>query len=105
MPSARDECRADLSDSGILVLVAHPFGDSWVPLEEWMRIGPGPRPLVQPVAAKRASTGEAIALATAVPLAYRNDEESRRLIAAGALEDPWAHLRAGWAAARGSHGA
>ena len=41
----------------VLVLVAHPFGDLWVPLEEWMRIGPGPRPLVRPTAAKNAHCG------------------------------------------------
>jgi len=34
-----------------------------------------------------------------VPIAYRNDDESRRLIAAGLIADPWAHLRAEWAMA------
>jgi hypothetical protein len=32
--------------------------------------------------------GESLPL-TAVPVQYRNDEESRRLIAEGVLESPW----------------
>jgi hypothetical protein len=86
----------------VLVLVLHPFSfeDSWVPLTTWMRIGPGPRPLVRPTAAKHARTGALLEIHEAIPLPYRNDDESNRQIAAGSLADPWAHLRADWAKAR-----
>ena len=72
----------------VLVVLDHPFGRLEVSLTEWMEVGPGPRPYVRPVAAKHRVTGGPLPLSV-VPLAYRNDEESRALIAAGALEDPW----------------
>lgn len=46
----------------ILVTIDHPFGEIEVPLAEWIREGPGPRPRVQLKSARRASTGEAIPL-------------------------------------------
>jgi hypothetical protein len=67
----------DLDD--ILVMIAHPWGDIEVSLREWIARGPGPRPLVRPVSARRRSTGSAVAL-TEIPLQYRNDAKSRRLI-------------------------
>ncbi|GAA4455911.1 hypothetical protein [Phytohabitans houttuyneae] len=45
----------------VLVVVAHPFGDVEVPLTEWLRVGPGPRPLVRITRARRRS-GEPVAL-------------------------------------------
>jgi hypothetical protein len=73
----------------IIVTISHPFGDVQVTLAEWIRRGPGPRPLVRPVAARSALTGEGLPL-TVIPLQYRNDDESRALIERGELEDPWA---------------
>jgi len=72
----------------LLLTVQHPFGDLEVSLAEWIARGPGPRPLVRPVAVRSRSTGESLPL-TVIPLRYRNDEESRRLIAEGVLESPW----------------
>jgi hypothetical protein len=72
----------------IVVIIDHPFGTVEVPLRTWMEIGPGPRPFVHPAAARHRVTGELLPL-TVVPLAYRNDDESRKLIAAGKIQDPW----------------
>ncbi|GAB4054472.1 hypothetical protein [Catellatospora paridis] len=71
----------------VVVTIGHPFGDLDVPLLEWISRGPGPRPLVRPIRARRADTGKPLPL-TVVPLRYRNDAESRALIAAGLLEPP-----------------
>jgi hypothetical protein len=76
----------------VLVVVGHPFGDIEVPLTEWMARGPGPRPLVRPVAARSRVTGEPLPL-TVIPPRYRNDEESRAAIERGELTDPWASGR------------
>ena len=46
----------------VLVTIAHPHGDLEVPLTEWIRRGPGPRPLLQLTSARRRSTGESIPL-------------------------------------------
>lgn len=72
----------------VIVTVAHPYQDIDVPLRVWMRIGPGPRYLVHPTAAKHRGTGAPLPL-TVIPLRYRNDLESRRLIQEGKLENPW----------------
>jgi hypothetical protein len=50
--------------------------------------GPGPRPLLRPIAVRSRSTGKQLPL-TVIPVQYRNDEESRRLIADGTIESPW----------------
>jgi hypothetical protein len=73
--------------SDVLVTVQHPFGEVECTLTQWIERGPGRRPLVRPVAARSAATGEALPL-TVIPLRYRNDEQSRALIAAGELEPP-----------------
>jgi hypothetical protein len=73
--------------ANVIVTVGHPFGDVDVPLSAWISRGPGPRSLVRPIRARRGGTGEPLPLAV-VPLRYRNDAESRALIAAGALEPP-----------------
>ena len=72
----------------VLVTVAHPFGDVKATLTEWIRIGPGPRPFVQIVAARRRSTGETLDLSE-IPLEYHNSRESRRLQRSGELPAPW----------------
>ena len=72
----------------LILVIDHPFGRVDVSLAQWIVTGPGPRPFVQPIAVRRRSTGEELPLTT-VPLRYRNDEESRRLIAEGAIESPW----------------
>src|SRR5262245_45825033 len=80
---------AHIEAKDVLVLVMHPHGDLWVPLADWMRIGPGPRPLLRPAAAKHAATGELLPLAV-VPLQYRNNYLSRALIHVGVMTNPWA---------------
>lgn len=77
-----------VSPDDIIVTVAHPFEDIHVTLAEWIGRGPGPRPLVRPVAARSALTGEALPL-TVIPVQYRNDEQSRAMIERGELENPW----------------
>jgi hypothetical protein len=72
----------------IIVTVAHPWGDGHPTLTQWIANGPGPRPLVGIVAAKRKSTGEEVNLAE-IPLEYHNSPESRRLQRLGQLPAPW----------------
>jgi hypothetical protein len=72
----------------IIVVVGHPFGDVEVPLADWVAIGPGPRPYVRPLRARSRSTGQPVPL-SAIPLRYRNDEQSRQAIQDGLFEDPW----------------
>jgi hypothetical protein len=50
----------------VLVVVAHPWGDLEVPLTEWLRIGPGPRPLVRITRAWRRN-GEPVDLSEIPP--------------------------------------
>jgi hypothetical protein len=57
-----DGVTAGIGPDDILVTVGHPHGDIEVPLSEWIDKGPGPRPLVQLVSARRKSTGEPIPL-------------------------------------------
>ncbi|WP_367323417.1 hypothetical protein [Streptomyces sp. HUAS ZL42] len=85
MPEAAG-ASVDLDD--ILVLIAHPFGDVWVPLPQWIAHGPGPRSWVHPVKARSISTGEPLPL-TVIPLQYRNTYESRQAIRDGRLVNPW----------------
>jgi hypothetical protein len=79
--------KIDLED--VLVTIGHPFGDLEVPLTEWMARGPGVRPLLQPIAARSRRMSERLPLEV-VPLEYRNDKTSRRLIAEGKIKSPWA---------------
>ena len=76
------------------VFLTVPHNWSWDPesgmtLRQWMEGGPGPRPGIQPVAARHAVTGKTLPLWWAVPLRYRNTAFSRLLIRLGLLEDPW----------------
>jgi hypothetical protein len=72
----------------IEILILHPHGDLWVPLDEWIRNGPGPRPLLSPTAAREKDTQQSLPIEV-IPMQYRNTEESRRLIEKGSLFDPW----------------
>jgi hypothetical protein len=74
--------------SSIVVVIAHPYGNIEVSLAEWIATGPGPRLFVRPIAAKDRATGQALPLEV-IPLQYRNDEDSIRLIVEGQLVDPW----------------
>ena len=76
---------ADYDD--VIVTVAHPFGDVDTTLRQWIETGPGPRPFVSIVAARR-RTGDPIPLED-IPLQYRNSPESRRLQRLGLLPAPW----------------
>jgi hypothetical protein len=72
----------------ILVLVAHPWQNSFVPLPTWIEWGPGPRPFVRIIEAKRASTGEPVPLSE-IPLEYHNSRRGRELQRKGLLPMPW----------------
>ena len=74
--------------SDILVTVAHPWGDVEVPLETWIQTGPGPRPYVGIISARRRSTGHVVPL-TEIPLEYHNSPESRSLQRQHLLPCPW----------------
>jgi hypothetical protein len=93
LPGRRGPVQATLDNvevdpKDILVVIAHPFGDIEVTLAEWIERGPGPRHLIRPVQARSRSTGEPLPLSV-IPLRYRNDEESRRAIRLGLIDDPW----------------
>jgi hypothetical protein len=79
---------AEPNRSDIIVVLEHPYGRVEVSLEEWISTGPGERPLVRPVEAKRKDSGQPLPLSV-IPLQYRNNRLSRALIALGVLEDPW----------------
>jgi hypothetical protein len=68
--------------------VRHNFGNVEATLAKWMEIGPGPRRYTRPIAARSRLTREPLPL-TVIPMAYRNDDESRRLIAEGKIQSPW----------------
>jgi hypothetical protein len=72
----------------IIVHVAHPWGDGYATLNEWIAHGPGPRPLVGIVDARRKSTDEPVPMSE-IPLEYHNSTESRRLQRLGQLPMPW----------------
>jgi hypothetical protein len=72
----------------VMVVIGHPFGDVETPLALWFAKGPGPRPLVRPIRAWSRATRQGLPLSV-IPLRYRNDEESRRAIRDGLLDDPW----------------
>ena len=72
----------------VLVTVAHPWGDVEAPLEQWIRTGPGPRPYVRIIAARRRSTGQVVPMVE-IPLEYHNSPEARDLQRRGLLPCPW----------------
>jgi len=77
-----------ISIDSIEVLIQHPYGDAWIPLNEWITRGPGPRPLLAPAAAREKHTKKALPI-DVIPLRYRNDDKSRRLLETGELKNPW----------------
>ena len=81
----------DTEYSDIVVTVAHPWGNVEVPLEAWTRTGPGPRPYVEIIAARRVSTGENLPMAE-IPLEYHNSAKARRLQRRGIPPCPWARI-------------
>jgi hypothetical protein len=85
---AEDIDERDVRPEDVLVIVSHPFGDIEITLAQWMAVGPGPRPLVRPVAARSRVSDEPLPL-TVIPLRYRNDEQSRTAIRQGLVTDPW----------------
>lgn len=72
----------------VLVLIAHPMHEFHAPLRHWIEIGPGQRPFVRIRSAKRASTGEPVAL-SAIPMQYHNCRRARELQREGLLPMPW----------------
>jgi len=78
--------KTDLEE--IVVVVAHPQQDIPVPLREWMRVGPGSRPLVRPISAYSSSTGRPFPMSV-VPIRFRNNVWSRILIKMRLIDDPW----------------
>lgn len=83
-----ETARTEHDPDDVLVTIGHPAGDIETTLADWIARGPGPRPLVRPIAARSRSTGQSLPL-TVIPLRYRNDKESRALIADGTIESPW----------------
>ena len=78
--------RAEYDD--VIVTIAHPCGDIDSPLPEWIRVGPGPRPYVQLVRARRRSTGDPVPL-DEIPAEYHNSPRTRGLQREGRLPCPW----------------
>ena len=70
------------------VEIDHPHGIVRMPLTEWMKRGPGLRPLLMPARAYVAGNGPELPLRV-VPLRYRNNFLSRLLIRLRLLSDPW----------------
>jgi len=77
--------RAEYDD--VIVTVAYPWGDIEAPLSTWIKIGPGPRPLVTIGKAWRRD-GMPVPLEE-IPLQYSNSAESRPLQWLGKLPTPW----------------
>lgn len=88
MTETDPEGTGGIDPEDVVLTIDHPFGTVEASLAKWMATGPGPRPLVRPIAAKARSTGQPLPLSV-IPLPYRNDEESRRLIAQGDIPSPW----------------
>lgn len=72
----------------VIVILGHSFADIEVPLEMWIKTGPGQRRFTAPIAAKCADDGSNLPLSV-IPLRFRNNWRSRFLIRIGAIEDPW----------------
>lgn len=67
-----------LQEEDVIITLAHPHGNIETSLTHWIATGPGPRPLLRPVAAKGKRTGKALPLSV-IPLRYRNTNFSRIL--------------------------
>ena len=75
----------------IEVLFFGRWGDMWWPLQEWIQQGPGEQRLRAPVSVRHRVSQERLSL-DIIPIQYRNNTESRRLIREGNLQDPWSHI-------------
>jgi len=74
--------------SDILLTIEHPHGTHEVSLDQWMKVGPGDRPNLRPVRARRRETGEAAPL-TLVPFRFRNGIVQRLLTRLRIMRPPW----------------
>ena len=72
----------------LLVKLDHPHGTVEIPLEEWIRVGPGELPYLKPIAVRDVDTGRPLPMRV-IPLRYRNTAFSRFLIRLGFLKEPW----------------
>ncbi len=71
-----------------IVTISHSHVDIEVPLEEWIKTGPGPRIYVKPIALQDKHTGNSLPLRR-IPFRYRNNKLSRLLISLGLISKPW----------------
>jgi hypothetical protein len=72
----------------IVVTVAHPWGMWRCRWRPGIRTGPGPRPYVGIIAARRLSTGDDVPLVD-IPQEYHNSPEARSLQRQGLLPCLW----------------
>ncbi len=70
------------------VIIRHNHGEIHVTLEDWIRVGPGPRIGTAPIKAINRITGNHLPLEI-IPLPYRNNLESIQSIIKGKFTDPW----------------
>ena len=75
--------------SGVVIFLNHPHGRLEIPLEDWIRDGPGPRTSLRPVLVREAESGDVLPMNT-IPFRYRNSAFSKLLIRLGLIRDPWA---------------
>ncbi len=81
--------KPDIHDSDVLVKIDHPWGgEAWLPLDEWKRLGPGPRPGISPEAAKNRLTGAPLPLSV-IPFRYQNNRLYQFLLNRGMIEPTW----------------
>jgi hypothetical protein len=78
----------DIPLGDLLVTVDSGWGEIEMPLGTWIERGPGPRLLVRPQSVRSKSSAAKLPI-NVIPLRYRNDEVSRRLIADGLIAEPW----------------
>ena len=81
-----------INTSQIIVTLEHPHGKIEVELEEWIRVGPGQRELLQPISVYQKDSMKELPVRV-IPLRYRNNVISRFLIRLGILSDPWEKKR------------
>jgi hypothetical protein len=72
----------------ILLVIPHNWGAAEMTLADWIKTGPGPRPLLQPTEARDRATGAKLRLSV-IPLRYRNSKLSRWLVRLGLVPEPW----------------
>lgn len=75
-------------EESVEVLLDHPQGAVWVSLEDRKQQGPGPRPLLRPVAARDRRTGTRLPLSV-VPFRFCNTALTRFFVRSGWMKSPW----------------